>query len=379
MQHLLGIGHLVRGSRVAKAAAAGGFDVTVVVGGDLPEGLDFGGSAIRQLPPVKAGPGGFGDLVTPEGLPFDDARRVARRDLLLQLFTTLQPDILLIEAFPFGRRPMRFELTPLLEAARTRPDPPLILASIRDILQQSQKPGRDVQTVDCVRAAFDGVIVHGDPTFCPLERSFPLATTIADRLLYSGLVGPAVQEEPGSSETFEVIVSVGGGAVGARLIETALAARPLSRLSDASWLVLTGPNRPLESAPRGAPGVTLRAFAPDLPARLTRARLSISQAGYNTVADLFRAPACRAVLVPHTAGGETEQGQRGAIMAERGWAVVADGESLTPGILARAIDRALDLPQRAVPVRLDGAERSCDLLWQALRAKRDTGSRPDPS
>jgi predicted glycosyltransferase len=39
-----------------------------------------------------------------------------------------------IELFPFGRRQMRFELLPLLEAARARSPRPWIISSVRDVL-----------------------------------------------------------------------------------------------------------------------------------------------------------------------------------------------------------------------------------------------------
>ncbi len=39
VQHLLGIGHLVRASRIATALARR-FEVLLVVGGDLPRGIE---------------------------------------------------------------------------------------------------------------------------------------------------------------------------------------------------------------------------------------------------------------------------------------------------------------------------------------------------
>ena len=56
VQHLLGIGHLVRAGRIA-TALADGMDVLLVVGGELPPGLEPRNVDIFQLPPVKAGRG----------------------------------------------------------------------------------------------------------------------------------------------------------------------------------------------------------------------------------------------------------------------------------------------------------------------------------
>lgn len=370
IQHLLGIGHLVRGARIA-AAAADLFDVTVVLGGERPPGIAFGNAAVVNLPPVKAGPGGFSALVTPQGLPFDAQQQAARRDRLLGLLQTVEPDILLIETYPFGRRALEFELKPLLDAAWHKEPRPLVASSIRDILQETRRPGRDADIVAAVLAWFDCVLVHGDPNLARLEESFPLAPALADRLRYTGLVGPADPDaELPPDDIADVIVSVGGGAVGLDLIRLALAAKPLSRLAEASWLVLTGPNLPGGVAPRSGGGVTVRPFVSDLRLRLRHARLSLSQAGYNTVADLLEAPACRAVLVPYVGDGETEQTKRAALLERAGVASVVAAEDLTARRLAMVMDAALDKPLASLVVERDGARRSAVLLQDALAQLR---------
>ncbi len=261
---------------------------------------------------------------------------------------------------------MRFELLPLLERAVIAERRPLIACSVRDILQET-KPDRQDETADHVLRYFDLVLVHGDEHLVRLEESFAAAHRFAERIAYTGMVGPEPdQSEIDVEEVFEVVVSVGGGAVGARLIETALAARPLTTLARARWLILTGPNA--EGVPDRAlsdPDVVLRTFVPDLPARLARAKVSVSQAGYNTVADTVRA-GCRVVLVPFASGGETEQSRRAALFASRGWAVTLDEASLAPASLAAALDRALALPVAIPTVSLDGAVTTRDILARHL-------------
>ncbi|RYB03991.1 glycosyltransferase family protein [Lichenibacterium ramalinae] len=359
VQHLLGIGHLVRAGRIA-AALADSFEVLLVVGGELPPGLLPDGISLFVLPPVKAGPAGFSSLVHPDGRPFGPQDKAERRDLLLGCFDAFVPEVVLVEAFPFGRRAMRFELIPLLERAVAAAHRPLIACSVRDILQEA-RPERRAETLDLIRRYIGLVLVHGDPRLAPLSASFPEAAEIADLIAYTGLVGPRHEGllhgpvPPPDDEVFDVVVSVGGGAVGARLLAAALAARPLTRLAGARWLVLAGPNAAdLPAPPDRDGGVTVRAFVPDLAARLARAQVSISQAGYNTVADLVAAR-CRAVLVPYAEGGETEQARRAALLEARGLAVVVDEAALDPAGLARAVDRALDMPPPEAGPSLDGA------------------------
>ncbi len=373
VQHLLGIGHLARASRIAQALCADGFDVTMVTGGTPVSG--FPGPGIRHvaLPAVVAGDAGFSGLADLDGRPVDDAFKARRRDMLLAAFREARPDIVIIEAFPFGRRQVRFELVPLLDAIAGMAERPIVLSSLRDILQERSKPGRDEESVALVRQRFDAVLVHGDPTFAAIGDSFPLAGEIADKVIYTGLVA-APPPQP-ASERFDILVSAGGGAVGAALNAAAIAAaRTLPQAL--RWCVIAGPNLPqadFEATVAAAPeNVRVERFRPDFPSLLTAARLSVSQSGYNTVCDILRA-GCRAVFVPFTAGGETEQTARAMRLQAMGIATVVEERALTPERLARAIEATLDSPARPAPLLdLDGAAKTAALL-RRLTAGAEVG------
>ncbi len=359
VQHLLGIGHLVRAGRIAQALARDA-DVLLIVGGELPPGIVTPDVVTLRLPPVRAGTAGFSSLVHPDGTPFGEADKASRRDGLIEAFDRFGPDVLLIEAFPFGRRQMRFELIPLLEHAAAAPQRPLTACSVRDILQAARQE-RQSETVDLVRRFFDLVLVHGDPDLFPLSASFSAAEEIEDKIRYTGMVGPHRSSLERSGDSYDIVVSVGGGAVGADLLRAALDARPLSAFAEARWLLLTGPNLREELPSRPPEGVTIKAFEPDLPAVLARARVSVSQAGYNTLADLAAAR-CPAVLVPFARDGETEQSQRAALFHARGWAVMLPEDDLDPLSLAAAIGRASSPPDAWPRLALGGAEATAAML-----------------
>ncbi|MFB9949307.1 glycosyltransferase family protein [Rhizobium puerariae] len=370
VQHLLGIGHLARASRIAAALVAEGFSVTMVTGGLPLDGFPAKGIDHVQLEPAVTAGDGFSRLKDAAGNPVDAAAEARRREQLLAVFRARQPDIVIIEAFPFGRRQVRFELVPLLEEiGRSRPRP-LVFTSVRDILQENRKPGRDEETVALVKSHFDGVLVHGDPNFVRLEETFPLAGEIADKVSYTGLVAPPAPEW--REAEFEVIVSAGGGAVGARLIEAAIAAYPgLPPLG--RWCVITGPNLDQAEMDRltrmAPPEIEILRFRKDFPGLLGQARLSLSQAGYNTVCDILRAR-CRAVLIPFAAGGETEQTTRAEKLQALSLAVSVDEATLSPEALVEAIPAALVLdPEKEVPLRLDGAHRTALILRDFLEAR----------
>ncbi len=378
VQHLLGIGHLRRASVLARALDRAGLNVIFVSGGQPVPGTDVGGCDFVQLPPVRTLDESFSALVDAEGRELDEAGKTARRDRLLDLFETHRPRVLLFEMFPFGRRQMRFELLPLLDAAKASPHPPKIFCSIREILTTHKKPGKTEWILEAIQRYFDQVLVHGDPSFVTLEQSFPATESFRDKIRYTGYVVEAAHKRalPAGEGNGEVLVSAGGGAVAAPLIEAAIAARPLTRVADLPWRLLAGPNLPEADFRRllGLCGdnVTLERARPDFTALLARARLSISQAGYNTVMDLLAAEV-PAVLVPFAATSQTEQALRAQLLSERGAAVVLSEDRLTPQELAAAVDRALapKPPSHLIDkLDIDGAARSAELLRAAAQNEK---------
>lgn len=372
VQHLLGIGHLARASRIATALAADGFDVTVVTGGAPIAG--FPGSAVRSvaLPAVVAGEG-FSALADLQGNAIDDAFRQRRRDQLLDAFRECRPDIVIVEAFPFGRRQMRFELLPLLEEIEATVPKPLLVTSVRDILQEHAKPGRNEETVELLNRYFDLVMVHADPKFATLDETFPLASSIKCEVAYTGLVAAPVPPSP--TQHYDVLISAGGGAAGRDLVKAAVAAARM--VSGAgSWALITGPNlsqSEFDAASQEAPpGLSIFRFREDFASLLAGARLSVSQAGYNTVCDILRG-GCRSLLIPFAAGGETEQTFRATRLERLGLAGVLSEKELTPGRLAAAITSGLSAPRPpAHSLDLEGALRSAKLLRKRITQSRST-------
>ena len=377
VQHLLGIGHLRRSLRIVDALTREGVRVTLISGGEpFAELARTSAQRMVQLPPIRAHDAGFKMLVGEMGRPINDELRTARRSALLGAFAEEQPDALLIEAFPFGRRAFRFELDGLIEAAWSRHPRPLVLCSLRDIVVAPSDPQRLKEIVERVRNWFDLVLVHGDPAFIPLEDSFPLASEISDRLIYTGYIAEA-DEAGGAAKSDktaakgEVVVSAGGGAVGGALLMTAVETRRRGCLAHLRWHLLTGPNLPdpefaaiAKTLPEGA---LLERYRPDFPQMLRRCHVSISQAGYNTVLDILAARA-PAVVVPFASGRETEQTLRAERLAARGIVQLVSGARLSPERLASAVHRAIAVRPATVAIDIGGARRSAALIANMIRS-----------
>jgi predicted glycosyltransferase len=374
VQHLLGIGHLRRAATLTRALQRAGFETTLVSGGHAIPGLDVGAAELVQLPPTRAADMFFKLLLDEHDNPVDDAWRGRRRDHLLRVWRERQPQVLMTELFPFGRRQMRFELLPLLDAATAAVRRPLIISSVRDILVAQDKPEREKEMVDLVLHYFDHVLVHGDPALIPLDQTFPLVQAIGDRLHYTGYVvdeSGTVPAADGAGQG-EVIVSAGGGAVGEQLLATAIQARALTPLAAVPWRVLVGVSvdtatfdRLRQSAPSG---VEVERARPDFASLLQGCRLSISQGGYNTVMEVLQA-GCRGVVVPYAGGVETEQTLRAALLADRGGLHVLAENALTPAALAAAVAKALAAPPAGPGgIDMDGAEASAQIVGRLAEA-----------
>lgn len=384
VQHLLGIGHLMRAAALARGLEAAGVRVVLVSGGMPVPVLDSGNSHFVQLPPVRAADETFKSLINESGEPVDDEWMARRREHLLDIFDREQPDVLVTELFPFGRRLMRFELEPLLNRARASREQsgfPIIVSSVRDILVPSKKPGRDEEIVQWVRRFYDLVLIHGDESVIPFNRSFARASEIAEVCRSTGYVVVAVPDRqgPGSPGHDEVIVSTGGGAVGGDLLEAAIGARALCRLRDRHWRVLIGhgyPNDAFVSIQAAAPrGVRVERARGDFVQLLANCALSISQGGYNTVAEIL-ATGARAVCLPFAGGGETEQTLRCRLLAERGVLQFVEKDAVSAEQVALAVDRALEsIPSQDRTVDTRGAARSAAFILDAVQARKQKEKR----
>jgi predicted glycosyltransferase len=376
VQHLLGIGHLQRAAAIAGALQERGARVVLATGGvpvpPVEAALEQRGVEVVRLAAARSADSSFSALLDESGQVVDEAWKTRRRDAVLQLFAGVAPDVLVTEMYPFGRRPFRFELKPLLEAARAKARPPLIACSVRDILVTKQKPGRAEEMAGIARQFYDLVLVHSDPKLIPFEATFPCAAEIQDLIRYTGYVTDAKTARANIDRSDgEILVSAGGGAVGGPLLESAVEARALSAQRDRPWRLITGGNLPQEAFDRlqaAAPGFIIERFRADFKELLARCRVSVSQGGYNTVLEIL-ASRTPAVIVPFAEGAESEQTDRARLLAAKGLLRLLPAPELDAKRLAEEIDQAAVMAVPSFTINLDGARHSAALILDAL-AKR---------
>ena len=370
VQHLLGVGHLQRAMQLSSALLQQGFRVDLVTGGKRAQLVAAEQLRIHQLAPLYCPDGSFSRLLDANGNDIDDHWREQRKQQLLEIFDACAPQALITETFPFGRRMLQFELLPLLRASRESGDCKLVVASIRDILQPRSKPGRDRETCDLIDAWYDHVLVHGDENIARLEDSFALAECIEDKLFYSGYIcAQQPQSAPAGAGINEVLVSAGGSDTGLQILQTALRAKPLSALNHLHWRLLVSQAIPAADFEQlqamASDGVTVERNRADFSELIKRARLSISQAGYNTMTDLLNSDTA-AVVIPYAEADEKEQTLRAHALQARGRVIALSQSGLAAASLAESINAAL-AQNTELAVNLDGAANSARMITQWLQ------------
>lgn len=370
--HLLGTGHLARALTLARAFGTAGHDSTVISGGMPAAQLDSAGVQLVQLPPLRSDGVNFTRLLDAEGAVAGPAVFAQRGAVLRRTLQQTQPDVLITELFPFGRRVISDEFLAALDTARSLARPPLICASIRDILAPPSKPAKAVATQDIVTRYYDTVLVHADAAVTPLEASWPVTPALTPYLSYTGFVArPPAAPHPDRLGEHEVLVSAGGGNVGMDVFRAALDAARAD--APRHWRLLVGgsdaPARIDALRADASDNAILDTARPDFRQMLHHAAASVSLAGYNTALDLLQT-GTPAVLVPFDAGGETEQTLRAQALAQLPGFQLIPTAALSGQALLAGVNRAREAPRRAPATNgLDGAQNTVRLLDAQMKAR----------
>jgi len=381
-QHVLGIGHFFRSLEICRALSR--HQVVLVTGGPrIDAGLP---SHVRELRlPALEMDRDFKSLRAGSGADLDSTRQ-QRRDQLRSLLGSEQPDLLMVELYPFGRKAFRFEIDPLLEdMAEGRLPRCGVVCSVRDILVEKDAPDKhEARAVALLNRYFEAVLIHADPKLVRFEETFSRCQAIAVPLIYTGFVtpGPAPdarqrqRAELGLAEPDRLIVaSAGGGSVGAPLLDAVAGAfRKLKRRRSSRLLVFTGPFLPAEDFERlrhaAGDGVWMARFTPDFVSHLAAADLSVSMAGYNTTMNLL---AARVPALVWPFGQNREQRLRAQRLQDMGVLRLLGDAELEPSRLADLMEQMLMRSERPDPgIDLNGAEATA--AWvDAWRSKTGGG------
>jgi predicted glycosyltransferase len=371
------MGHLIRSLTLAKQLSSS-FRVIFLNGGRLPDAIPLPDRIeLVNLPPL--GMDSNGKLIHWQADQTLEQTRTLRKQHIQSIIDNIMPDVVLIELFPFGRKKFAFELLPLLRQVNRIKPKPVVVCSVRDILvtQRDDQQHFDDRARWLVDRYFDAVLVHSDPHFMCLQDSFKPRHGLKTPVFHTGFISPQPQQAispstPESSFQHHIIVSAGGGIVGARLFRCMIAAYPLIQQQRKIPITLVaGPFLPetdwqfLQDQSQQLTCLTVHRSVPDLRALLRKASASISQCGYNTAMDLLHT-GIPSLVVPFSEAGENEQQRRADKLAGLGIVKVLKEYELSAAALACYTLELLDFKPSAIKLGLDGAENSKTIIETLL-------------
>jgi predicted glycosyltransferase len=382
-QYVWGMGHLVRSLEFARALSD--HDVTLVAGGqevavNLPDHVDF-----VRLPAL------YMDEMFTTLIPGDSGRTVAqikqeRKEILYTLFEQKQPDVFIVELYPFGRSIFGFELEPLLADIRTgKVGAVKTVCSLRDILvEKKDPPAYEKRVLQKLNRDFDALLIHSDENLLRLNETFTREDSINIPVVYTGFIAQQIDPAAGGKMRREldisakqklIVASAGGGRSGYNLLNFVLDACELLRDSLPIRLeVFTGPfmeNEAYEKlVARSAPGIGIQRYTRRFLDYLYAADLSVSLAGYNTCMNLL-VTQVPALVYPYSR--QREQPMRVNKIKNLLPMKILNPENVQPDRLSDHIVQMLDQKRtlKTLPIDLNGAANAASFLNRWLNERVD--------
>ncbi len=375
-QYVWGMGHLVRSLEFARALS--GHNVTLIAGGqkvevDLPDHVQL----VRL--PVLYMDEKFTRLIPGDPGQSLDQIQQERKNTLYSLLEKKQPDLFIVELYPFGRSIFGYELEPLLADMRAGQFGHVkIVCSLRDILvEKKDPPAYEERVLGKLNRYFDALLVHSDAGLLRLDETFTRVGDINIPLVYTGFITQRATPGAGSRMRRElkispdqklIVASAGGGRSGYRLLTSVIDACELLRERLSLRLeVFSGPFMDSEEykklSARSAPGFRIRRYTKRFMDYLSAADLSISLAGYNTCMNLLvtKVPC---LVFPYWR--QQEQPLRADKIKKYLPMKVLKEADMQPASLSRHIAQMLQQNRVAdgVPIDLDGAANAARFLKQ---------------
>ena len=373
-QYVWGMGHLIRSLEFARALsahnvalAAGGQEVAV----DVPRHVRY-----MKLPVLYMDEK-FTTLIPGDSTKSVDEVQQTRKEILYQLFQTLQPDIFVVELYPFGRSIFGFELEPLLADIRSGVFGNVkTVCSLRDILVEKRDPAAyEQRVIQKLNTFFDVLLVHADQRLLPLDDTFSRVNDIAIPVVYTGFIAQQADRHVGrdlrqkleiSEDQKLIVASAGGGRSGYRLLDCVIRACELLRNRLPLRLeVFAGPFMQEEEfhrlATRASGNIRIRRFTRRLLDYLNAADLSVSLAGYNTCMNLLVSQV-PALVYPYSR--QREQPMRVDKIKDILPMRVLTEEDMNPDGLCRQMQEMLPIKRalQVVPIDLNGAANAAEFL-----------------
>lgn len=277
-----------------------------------------------------------------------------RQEIILRTVVEYKPDFFFVDNVPLG---MKREIeSSLLYLRRERPSARVFLV-LRDILDDREElisSWRRLGGYEALEKFYDRIFILGSPNFFDATREYEFPESLVAKSRFCGYIPrpPADWHSEAVKRTYcpngekMVLVTLGGGSDGERVVETYLSA--LSELKASEGVVsvvILGPEmnrkvvKHLMDRHSSQPGLVLLDFCSESLALIEAADCVVSMAGYNTISEIVWLQK-RAVVIPRVSP-RTEQLIRSTLLKENGVLDMIHPDELTPARLAERVNLCL--------------------------------------
>lgn len=386
-QHGYGVGHLVRTCAIADELVTNhGACATVFSGGRPVTELGTPLHAqLVQLPPLE-----FEALTATNRLSLRSLEKdrtleeveCERAQMLLGAIEALQPDVIVIEYFPFAPERFGSTLTPLLNQVRQLEKNPTMICSLRTFpTDPTQATPQETRVL--LKSHFHLVLHHTDSNvyakedlganFLEATHNFPVVTT--------GLVCRPRSRLPISADEEHLLLTVGGGRDGADYLSAWLLSLANSEWQNDRIRVVCGPLMPNDHVARvmqwhgkGNISVEQSVSSAAMEGLMSRAAAIICMGGYNTLTETLAAgkPA-----LAFARAGYIEQEKHVRLLADKGLVLEGSLEDPPNTVLEKLNALKTFCPQFQVDVF--GAKKSAQVIMNVCEGtgKIETHRNPE--
>jgi len=383
-----GLGHLRRCRAIAESLVAYRDDLSILIvaGSPIVGSFSFSPNVdfIRVPGVVKLA----NERYQPHspGMTLEDLMEI-RSSIIAETAKVFEPDIFLVDKEPLG---LRGEVEATLRLLKSKGK--LLVLGLRDVMDEPAALAEEwdrKHAVPALENLYDHIWVYGLPEICDPLHGIEVSDAVRQKTRFTGYLRrgktpSGFYPPPWEIEEPFLLVTTGGGADGAMLVDWVLRAYEFDDTLDIPAKIVLGPFMGttqqtgfMERVAR-LNHVEAITFEANMESLMQRATAVIAMGGYNTFCEILSFDK-RALIVPRTAP-RAEQYIRAARSSELGLvAMLQPDETYDPHQMAVAMR---DLPYRRrpskvhIPGLLDGLSVINSLMDQYLAAVRPPAAHP---
>lgn len=365
-QHLSGTGHFIRTLEIARTLAANQ-EVYMIDGGRIvPRPESKAHVKFIELPRIVRKNDALAGIENNDSITTIMDKR---KKLLQQSIDDIEPDIIIIEHFPFSKWVLHDEIIFMIKHIKKQNIHAKVICSVRDIVNNTcdePKTNKELLITTTLQKHFDYLMVHSDIDFIKLDDHIPWIKKVNVPIHYTGYVSEKITHNNSIIEKNEksknIIISMGGNGSHKTIQHciNAWQSSDMKEIASIYKLIIFLPiNFDQHNIDIISDSIQILPFSTSFLSMLHNAALSISEAGYNTCMNILETKTS-ALLIPNST--MSDQLPRAKIFHKHGFVSMLNPDNMNTSNLVDKIKLALHKKTPTHNINLNGAVATASFL-----------------